>query len=355
MTQEHQYFERLYREHHRYVLHLLNKLYVHREQDQMDCAQTVWLTVALKLDEYDGKSKFQSWLRGIVIFIVKDYHRLCRRRPLDLLPDLHALAALGSPEMETVGPWELRTTANETLAEAIPDRARRTAYFLREVYGFDGTEIAPLTGTPGRTVQWQLQRAEKDLDEYRNRGRNFQAAALFLGFGSTEEAWKHLWAWGSSIPEGFVPFYSRWTWKSVVGTSVSIAASVTAVVLLLLLPPSRSRSTAVAETPPVSVSPLSGVPSHNFSAVVGPLGTVLSTSTSSLPAPPPRVRAIGSAPSSDRLDDSRLALLRVRKALNTEDYLLAQRLLDAHQVRFGTFDAPARNEYRAEARRNQSR
>lgn len=133
------------------------------DSEREDVTQEVFLVVERKLASFDGRN-LPGWLFAIAARCASDHRRgawfrrlLSRARDVD--PDAMAAGGEG-PEGAALARDERRRL------HALLDRMsaeRRTTLYLFEVEGYDGEEIAALTGVPVATVWTRLHRARKEF------------------------------------------------------------------------------------------------------------------------------------------------------------------------------------------------
>jgi len=141
------------------------------DQDAEDVLQETFLKAFSHLDQFQGASKFYTWL--VRIGVNESLMRLRRRKgnrtvsldePADLdgAPPREVASGQAGPE-EQYGREELRVTlsnAIDTLAEGY-----RTVFLLRDVEGFSTEETAQMLGLSISAVKSRLLRARLQLRE----------------------------------------------------------------------------------------------------------------------------------------------------------------------------------------------
>ena len=143
-------------EHHVYrtAYYLLN-----HEQDALDAAQEALIRVYTKINSYEEKAQFRTWVQRIVTNICIDKFR--RKRP-SVSIDEHELVFHAGDDVE--GEVMLAYAAEE-IREAIgklPDH-HRTVVVLRYLQDFSYNEIAESLDLPLNTVKSYLFRARQQL------------------------------------------------------------------------------------------------------------------------------------------------------------------------------------------------
>jgi len=122
--------------------------------DIEDTEQAVLATVALRLQQFDGRSRFTTWLYQVASNEAKGLLRMRSRRPATgaELPDSGYLAHLST----LLGQRDL---IDRALAE-LPEKSREVL-IAREVQQMDYEEIAAAFGVPVGTVRSRLHRARE--------------------------------------------------------------------------------------------------------------------------------------------------------------------------------------------------
>lgn len=131
------------------------------EAEREDLVQDVFVTVHRRLHSFDGQN-LPGWLYQITRHRVRDYRRLRWFRIFRgsteadgtlVSPSAGPEAALGSKQKE-----QLLTNLLGRLPES-----QRSAFFLFEIEGYSGEEIASLQGVPLSTVRARIYRARGKL------------------------------------------------------------------------------------------------------------------------------------------------------------------------------------------------
>lgn len=129
------------------------------EQDAMDAAQDALIRIYTKIDSYEEKAQFRTWVQRIVTNICIDKFR--RKRP-SVSIDEHELVFQSSDSVEAE---VLSAYAAEDIRDAIdklPDH-HRTVVVLRYLQDFSYNEIAESLNLPLNTVKSYLFRARQQL------------------------------------------------------------------------------------------------------------------------------------------------------------------------------------------------
>lgn len=136
------------------------------DSDAEDVLQDVFLTVFRKLDSFEGRSSFSSWLYRVAANA--SYMKLRSRKgtlpyaPEELAPlidrsdDDRDFAWINGPE-DTLGSKEAMSVINGAV-ESLPEEYR-VVVVLREIEGFNNREIADMLGLTVPAVKSRLHRA----------------------------------------------------------------------------------------------------------------------------------------------------------------------------------------------------
>lgn len=117
--------------------------------DQEEIAQRVWIAVWRSLPGFQGRSRFSTWLTGIVKYVALDWVRRSRHE-CDSLDDeaLERAQAAGEPsESDIVENLNLRDAIKK-----LPE-SERVVIVLSYVWRLTDDEIARRTNTPSGTVK----------------------------------------------------------------------------------------------------------------------------------------------------------------------------------------------------------
>ncbi len=151
-------FEVVYREHFALAWRWLRRLGV-PERDLADAAQEVFVVVARKLHEHDGRRPLAVWLYAICLRIASNRRRSAAARN-ELLLDDEARSAI--QERASAAPSE--PSERRALLEGALDAMsleQRAVFTLFELEGYTGEEIAELVGAPLPTVHSRLRLARE--------------------------------------------------------------------------------------------------------------------------------------------------------------------------------------------------
>jgi RNA polymerase sigma-70 factor (ECF subfamily) len=155
-----QAFETLYRDHAGRVYGLCLRLAGDAARAE-DLVQEVFLRVWQKIDTFEGRSRFSTWLYRLAVNRVTDVLRLELRRSLLQAPED---AAWEVPQTSGAGS---RPDARLDLEDAIRElpAGARLVFVLHDVEGYGHEEIAAMAGIAVGTSKSQLYRARRLLRE----------------------------------------------------------------------------------------------------------------------------------------------------------------------------------------------
>ena len=153
-------FRAIYDEYFDFVWRSLRRLGV-READAMDLVQKVFLAVHVGLGEFEGRSKFRTWLFGICRRVASDYRRSSPIRR-EVVTDAAAMDLRHDEHDPPIVGTESRQRAN--VAEAILNRLpepQRVVFVLFELEEMSGDDIAALLNIAVGTVRSRLRLARE--------------------------------------------------------------------------------------------------------------------------------------------------------------------------------------------------
>ena len=124
-----------------------------------DCTQNAFLRAWEKLDRFEGRSAFSSWLHRIAVNEVLGRHRSegRRRTHLELVSELPVGTDVDTQSRDAGANMDL-----ETAVQSLPDGAREV-FVLYAVYGYTHQEIADMLDLAVGTCKAQVHRARKLL------------------------------------------------------------------------------------------------------------------------------------------------------------------------------------------------
>lgn len=128
-------------------------------EDAEEIAQEVFIKLARKLNTFNSKSSFKTWLYRITINTAKDYYRknATRRTYESAFADEQHHASPGTPQPDS-------TTARQVYAaiDKLPDK-QKGALMLVVSEGLSHKEAAEVSGCSETTISWRIHQARKKL------------------------------------------------------------------------------------------------------------------------------------------------------------------------------------------------
>jgi RNA polymerase sigma-70 factor (ECF subfamily) len=129
-----------------------------KKSDAEDIAQEVCIKLATAIQQFDGRSKFTSWLYRVTLNMVRDMQRSTSRKAktVDAFAIVH-------PE-DDPGGQEESATAKEIWERvgALPEK-QREAIMLVYAEEMNHAEAAEIMGCKEATVSWHIHEAKKTL------------------------------------------------------------------------------------------------------------------------------------------------------------------------------------------------
>jgi len=134
-----------------------------------DVAQEVFLKVYTRIEAFDERSQFYTWLYRVAVNAAKDHVKKRVRRPAVALDEADALP--GGAESPDAGAQRSETArlVREAI-DALPLRYREVLA-LRELEGLSYDEVATVLGISIGTVESRLHRARARLKQRLGRAR----------------------------------------------------------------------------------------------------------------------------------------------------------------------------------------
>ncbi len=150
--------DRLLRRHHDRIWAICRRL-AGNEADALDATQEALIAVATRLDRFDGRSRFTTWLYRVTTNACLDELRRRSRRPVPGLDaGLFERPAAGTPDDAQVVD---RLDVDAALG-ALPEEFR-VAVVLRDLCDLDYAQIADVLEIPPGTVRSRIARARGAL------------------------------------------------------------------------------------------------------------------------------------------------------------------------------------------------
>ncbi len=169
-------FERIYQEHFRQVWRFLARLGV-PERDLPDAVQDVFVVVHRKLEEFEGRSRVETWLYGICMRVASDRRRRASQRWESLEhPEEEQSDPLQNADDEKLG---LRALAQRILLSMPLEQ--RAVFVCFELEGLSSQEVAERLEIPLGTVHSRLRLARAAFRKELARLRAREGAWLRAG------------------------------------------------------------------------------------------------------------------------------------------------------------------------------
>jgi len=126
-----------------------------------DVAQETFLVARRRLDQFQGGNA-AGWLYRIAQHVTRGHRRRAwLRRLLHSAPELGVAQARPTSPVEALEQREARRQMHDLLSKM--SERRRTTFFLFEIEGYSGEEIAQLEGVALNTVYTRLHHARRDF------------------------------------------------------------------------------------------------------------------------------------------------------------------------------------------------
>lgn len=129
--------------------------------DVDDVIQDVFIQVYRSMGDFQGKSKFSTWLHRVTVNVVLMHRRAQRSRPnlTDEIPAEMQTEGLG-PDEDAIRRERIR--AFYQVLDKLPDK-KRTVFVLHEIEGLNPREIAKIVDAPALTVRTRLFYARREI------------------------------------------------------------------------------------------------------------------------------------------------------------------------------------------------
>jgi RNA polymerase sigma-70 factor (ECF subfamily) len=150
-------FEVLMRRHNQRLFRAARSI-VRDDDEAEDVMQEAYVQAFRKLDQFEGRAKFSTWLTRIVVN--EALARVRKRRPHSEREGDTVVSHVRSPE-DDVSNRELGRVL-EPLVDALPEQFR-SVFVLRAVEGLDVADVAESLGLPEETVRTRFFRARRML------------------------------------------------------------------------------------------------------------------------------------------------------------------------------------------------
>ncbi len=140
-------------------------------QDAEDVTQETFLTAYRKLDQFERRSSFYTWLHRIAFNAAIDLQRRKKRTKNQFVSrDSTDFSEPAHPQIETPATIVMAKETVSQVHRALSrlDAERRNIIALRDLQGMEYTEIASMLDLPIGTVRSRLHRARIELREILN-------------------------------------------------------------------------------------------------------------------------------------------------------------------------------------------
>jgi RNA polymerase sigma-70 factor, ECF subfamily len=153
-------FDDVYRETAPFVLRAMRRLVPRDLVD--DAVQDVYVTVARRLPEFEGRSKMSTWIYSIVLKVASDQRRARRRQDRRV----NALAAEPPASSRSPEQHAERTTRVRLLHRILDEMQEelREVFVLADLEELPGAEIATLLGLNPNTMYSRLRAARAEFN-----------------------------------------------------------------------------------------------------------------------------------------------------------------------------------------------
>jgi RNA polymerase sigma-70 factor (ECF subfamily) len=132
-----------------------------REDDVADVTQDVFVVVFRKLDGFEGRSSFRTWLYRICARTASDYHKRAYRRR-ERLPGTLPEPSVREVQVDEVTKRRIATAVQRALGRLSDEQ--RTVFVLYELEEMSMSEVALLMRCPLQTAFTRLYAARKSVN-----------------------------------------------------------------------------------------------------------------------------------------------------------------------------------------------
>lgn len=152
-------FDALLRQHYNQIYAICRRL-AGNEADALDATQEALITLVRRIDRFDGRSKFTTWMHRVVVNACLDELRRRGRRPVPTAVEEQPLATAERPVAEEVAD---RIDVESALAQ-LPVTFREPLVLCDQL-GMSYEEIAQEMDIPLGTVRSRISRGRRRLAE----------------------------------------------------------------------------------------------------------------------------------------------------------------------------------------------
>jgi RNA polymerase sigma-70 factor (ECF subfamily) len=142
---------------HASMIHAVCRRILVNPDDALDATQNAMISIARRIDHFDGRAKFSTWCYRVATYAALDEARRRGRRPapVEIVPEPRNEA---EPVADAVAD---RLDIDAALARLSPEH--RAAVALRDLVGLDYAEIAAVLEIPPGTVRSRIARGRAAL------------------------------------------------------------------------------------------------------------------------------------------------------------------------------------------------
>ena len=155
-------FDALLRRHYNQIYAVCRRL-AGNEADALDATQEALITLVRRIDRFDGRSKFTTWMHRVVVNACLDELRRRGRRPVPTAVEEQPLAVAERPVADAVAD---RIDVESALAQ-LPVTFREPLVLCDQL-GMSYEEIAQEMDIPPGTVRSRISRGRRRLAEVLN-------------------------------------------------------------------------------------------------------------------------------------------------------------------------------------------
>jgi RNA polymerase sigma-70 factor (ECF subfamily) len=160
-------FEEVYQQTFPFVWRTVRRLGV-GDSTRDDVAQEVFVAVYRRLNEFEGRSSVKTWIFNILMGIVRNYRRSCRRKGKGqalsaCVVDPAVLADRAADPSELASREEAARILHEVLDELSEEKA--VVFVMSELEGMTVPEIAEIVNANINTVYSRLRAARREFNE----------------------------------------------------------------------------------------------------------------------------------------------------------------------------------------------
>lgn len=154
-------FRQLYRRHTPMLFGLAVRLCRSRDEAE-ELTQATWVRAVEHHDTFGGRSRYSTWLAGILVNCYREAARRHTRRPMQLIDDQEPAAAAASLGVRRRSP-----ASSIDLERALGrlSTGYREVVILHDIYGFTHREIGAALGIQEGSSKSQLKRGRERLRE----------------------------------------------------------------------------------------------------------------------------------------------------------------------------------------------